>query len=76
MSNENTEEFDNEILSMSNDEIRQRNMLLDSEISIMNSNTHVVTKRIKKYKQECDENNAKIKANKLLPYLVSNVVEV
>lgn len=51
-------------------------MLLDSEISIMTSNINAINSKIRKYKTEGEENKQKIKANKLLPYLVSNVVEV
>lgn len=69
-------DFDTELASMTNDDIIQKNMLLDSEISIMTSNTHAMNMKIRKYKQEAEENKSKIKANKLLPYLVSNVIEV
>ncbi|CAB1339617.1 unnamed protein product [Coregonus sp. 'balchen'] len=60
---------------MSTEEIVQRTRLLDSEIKIMKSEVLRVTHELQAMKDKIKENTEKIKVNKTLPYLVSNVIE-
>ncbi|XP_040495017.1 26S proteasome regulatory subunit 6A isoform X4 [Ursus maritimus] len=64
-----------EVLKMSTEEIIQRTRLLDSEIKIMKSEVLRVTHELQAMKDKIKENSEKIKVNKTLPYLVSNVIE-
>uniref|UniRef100_A0A9J7Z0J3 AAA+ ATPase domain-containing protein n=1 Tax=Cyprinus carpio carpio TaxID=630221 RepID=A0A9J7Z0J3_CYPCA len=64
-----------EVLKMSTEEIVQRTRLLDSEIKIMKSEVLRVTHELQAMKDKIKENTEKIKVNKTLPYLVSNVIE-
>uniref|UniRef100_A0A4W3HW48 Proteasome 26S subunit, ATPase 3 n=1 Tax=Callorhinchus milii TaxID=7868 RepID=A0A4W3HW48_CALMI len=61
---------------MSTEEIVQRTRLLDSEIKIMKSEVLRVTHELQAMKDKIKENSEKIKVNKTLPYLVSNVIEL
>ena len=73
----NAEEgLDAEVLRMSNDELLRRTRLLDNEIKIMRSDIMRVSHEQQAMKDKIKENTAKIKVNKTLPYLVSNVVEI
>merc|ERR1719357_598038 len=65
-----------EVLKMSTEEIVQRTRLLDSEIKIMKSEVLRVTHELQAMKDKIKENTEKIKVNKTLPYLVSNVIEI
>lgn len=65
-----------EVLRMSNDELISRTRLLDNEIKIMESEIHRVSHEQQAMKDKIKENTEKIKVNKTLPYLVSNVVEI
>jgi len=65
-----------EVLKMSTEEIIQRTRLLDSEIKIMKSEVLRVTHELQAMKDKIKENSEKIKVNKTLPYLVSNVIEL
>jgi len=65
-----------EVLRMSNDELTSRTRLLDNEIKIMKSEILRVTHEQQAMKDKIKENTEKIKVNKTLPYLVSNVVEI
>ena len=74
---QNAEEgLDAEVLRMSNDELLRRTRLLDNEIKIMRSDIMRVSHEQQAMKDKIKENTAKIKVNKTLPYLVSNVVEI
>ena len=68
--------LDNEVLRMSNDELLSRTRLLDNEIKIMRSEILRVSHEQQAMKDKIKENTEKIKVNKTLPYLVSNVVEI
>jgi len=68
--------LDAEVLRMSNDELTSRTRLLDNEIRIMKSEILRVTHEQQAMKDKIKENTEKIKVNKTLPYLVSNVVEI
>jgi len=68
--------LDAEVLRMSNEELTSRTRLLDNEIRIMKSEILRVTHEQQAMKDKIKENTEKIKVNKTLPYLVSNVVEI
>ena len=68
--------LDAEVLRMSNEELVSRTRLLDNEIRIMKSEILRVTHEQQAMKDKIKENTEKIKVNKTLPYLVSNVVEI
>lgn len=70
------EEFDEEVLHMSADDLRSRTQLLDNEIRIMRSEVQRINHGVQTLKDKIKENNERIKVNKTLPYLVSNVVEL
>jgi 26S proteasome regulatory subunit T5 len=65
-----------EVLRMSNDEIVSRTRLLDNEIKIMRSEVMRINHELQAQKEKIKENTEKIKVNKTLPYLVSNVIEL
>ncbi|XP_047139886.1 26S proteasome regulatory subunit 6A-B [Hydra vulgaris] len=65
-----------EVLRMGNDELISRTRLLDNEIKIMKSEILRVSHEQHAMKEKIKENVEKIKVNKTLPYLVSNVVEI
>lgn len=65
-----------EVAKMSNDEIVSRTKLLDNEIKIMRSESVRITHELQAMKEKIKENAEKIKVNKTLPYLVSNVIEL
>ena len=65
-----------EVLRMGNDELVSRTRLLDNEIKIMKSEILRVSHEQHAMKEKIKENVEKIKVNKTLPYLVSNVVEI
>merc|ERR1712013_162403 len=68
--------LDAEVLRMANDEISSRTRLLDNEIKIMKSEVLRITHEQQAMKDKTKENTEKIKVNKALPYLVSNVIEI
>lgn len=70
------EELDAEILRLSNDDIKSRTHLLDSELRIMRSEIQRLTHNMAGLRERIKENQERIKVNKVLPYLVSNVVEL
>jgi len=70
------EGLDAEILRMSNEELLSRTRLLDNEVKIMKSEIVRVTHEQQGMKEKIKENTEKIKVNKTLPYLVSNVIEI
>jgi len=70
------EGLDAEVLRMSNEELVSRARLFDNEIKIMKSEILRVTHEQQAMKEKIKENTEKIKVNKTLPYLVSNVIEI
>lgn len=70
------EGLDAEVLRMSNEELISRARLFDNEIKIMKSEILRVTHEQQAMKEKIKENTEKIKVNKTLPYLVSNVIEI
>ncbi|PFX24393.1 26S proteasome regulatory subunit 6A-B [Stylophora pistillata] len=73
---EDSEEIDEEVLRMQTDEIVGRARLLDNEIKIMKSEIMRINHEQQAMKEKIKENSEKIKVNKTLPYLVSNVIEL
>ncbi|GMH73415.1 hypothetical protein TrRE_jg10570 [Triparma retinervis] len=67
---------DNEINSMSNEDILTRIRLLDNDIRIMRSDVQRINHESANQKDKIKENLEKVKVNKQLPYLVASVVEV
>ncbi|CAH1247698.1 PSMC3 [Branchiostoma lanceolatum] len=65
-----------EVMRMSTDEIISRTRLLDNEIKIMKSETMRISHELQAQREKIKENTEKIKVNKTLPYLVSNVIEI
>merc|ERR1712004_557362 len=65
-----------EVKKMSTDEITARARLLDNEIRIMRSDMMRIQHEMQTQKDKIKENTEKIKVNKTLPYLVSNVIEI
>lgn len=65
-----------EVLGMSTDEIVSRTRLLENDIRIMKSETSRITHEQQTMKDKIKENAEKIKVFKVLPYLVSTVVEL
>lgn len=61
---------------MQTDEIVGRARLLDNEIKIMKSEIMRINHEQQAMKEKIKENAEKIKVNKTLPYLVSNVIEL
>ena len=53
-----------------------RTRLLGSEINIMRNETRRIQSELTTQKDKIRENKEKIKMNKTLPYLVSNVIEL
>merc|ERR1712115_181250 len=65
-----------EVKKMSTDEITARARLLDNEIRIMRADIMRIQHEMQTQKDKIKENTEKIKVNKTLPYLVSNVIEI
>jgi len=65
-----------EVLRYSIVELVSRTQLLDTEIKIMKSETMRISHELQAQKEKIKENTEKIKVNKTLPYLVSNVIEL
>ena len=61
---------------MSTEEIVSRTRLLDNEVKIMKSEVLRISHELQAQKEKIKENTEKIKVNKTLPYLVSNVIEL
>merc|ERR1712071_418012 len=69
---EGDESLGKEVLRMSTEEVISRTRLLDNEVKIMKSEVMRISHELQAQK----ENTEKIKVNKTLPYLVSNVIEL
>ena len=65
-----------QVLRMSVDELSSRTRLLESDIKIMKSEVMRIGHEQQAMKEKIKENAEKIKVNKTLPYLVSNVIEI
>lgn len=73
---EGDDAIDEEVLRMSTDELASRTRLLESDIKIMKSEVMRIGHEQQAMKEKIKENAEKIKVNKTLPYLVSNVIEI
>ncbi|RVW31597.1 26S proteasome regulatory subunit 6A-like A [Vitis vinifera] len=67
---------DDQLASMSTDDIARASRLLDNEIRILKEELQRTNMEWDSYKEKIKENQEKIKLNKQLPYLVGNIVEV
>jgi len=65
-----------EVLRMSTDEIISRTRMIDNEIKVMRSEVLRIGHDLSAQRDKIKENTEKIRVNKTLPYLVSNVVEL
>lgn len=65
-----------QILSLTTEQIKNRVRILDSNIGVMNTEIHRLDREKKVHEARLKDNGEKIKLNKQLPYLVSNIVEV
>ena len=69
-------EIPEEVLSMSTSEIVTRNRLIEGDLRVMKSEILRLQHEVSSMKDRLQDNLEKIKLNKQLPYLVSNVVEL
>ncbi|KAL2468606.1 26S protease regulatory subunit 6A-like protein A [Forsythia ovata] len=67
---------DDQLSSMSTDDIVRASRLLDNEIRILKEESQRTTLDLDSLKEKIKENQEKIKLNKQLPYLVGNIVEI
>ncbi|KAI3975297.1 hypothetical protein MKX01_033537 [Papaver californicum] len=67
---------DDQLASMSTDEIVRNSRLLDTEIRILKEELQRTNMELESFKDKIKENQEKIKLNKQLPYLVGNIVEI
>ncbi|RWR76430.1 26S protease regulatory subunit 6A A [Cinnamomum micranthum f. kanehirae] len=67
---------DDQIASMSSDNILRASRLLDNEIRILREELQRTNLELESFKEKIKENQEKIKLNKQLPYLVGNIVEI
>ncbi len=65
-----------EVLSMTTDELVSRTRLIDNDIKVMRSEVLRIQHDLQAQKDKIKENTEKIRVNKTLPYLVSNVIEL
>ncbi|KAK0602738.1 hypothetical protein LWI29_036508 [Acer saccharum] len=61
---------------MTTDDIVRASRLLDNEIPVLKEELQRTNLELDSYKEKIKENQEKIKLNKLLPYLVGNIVEI
>ncbi|CAI9768957.1 unnamed protein product [Fraxinus pennsylvanica] len=67
---------DDQLSSMSTDDIVRASRLLDNEIRILKEELQRTNLDLDSLKEKIKENQEKIKLNKQLPYLVGNIVEI
>ena len=70
------EQYLKEIEHLTDEEIHSRIKMLENNMRIMRSEYDEVKHGCAELSVKIDENNEKIKNNKQLPYLVSNIVEI
>ncbi|CAD5322163.1 unnamed protein product [Arabidopsis thaliana] len=74
---EDTSSFEeDQLASMSTEDITRATRLLDNEIRILKEDAQRTNLECDSYKEKIKENQEKIKLNKQLPYLVGNIVEI
>ncbi|GFY94889.1 regulatory particle triple-A ATPase 5A [Actinidia rufa] len=67
---------EDQLASMSTDDIIRASRLLDNEIRILKEELQRTNLEMDSFKEKIKENQEKIKLNKQLPYLVGNIVEI
>uniref|UniRef100_A0A9I9CIQ8 AAA+ ATPase domain-containing protein n=1 Tax=Cucumis melo TaxID=3656 RepID=A0A9I9CIQ8_CUCME len=67
---------DDQLASMTTDDIVRASRLLDNEIRILKEEVQRTNLELESIKEKIKENQEKIKLNKQLPYLVGNIVEI
>ncbi|KAG6516141.1 hypothetical protein ZIOFF_026590 [Zingiber officinale] len=67
---------DDQISSMTTEDIIRASRLLDNEIRILKDEMQRTNLELESFKEKIKENQEKIKLNKQLPYLVGNIVEI
>merc|ERR1719419_494071 len=70
------ENLGDDILSLSTADIQARARLMDNEVRIMRSELGRIQHELQAQNETIKDNEKKIKQNKTLPYLVSNIIEV
>ncbi|KLO06985.1 26S proteasome subunit P45 [Schizopora paradoxa] len=65
-----------DVLTLSVEEINARTRMIDNEIKVMRSEKQRLQHEQNVMKEKIRDNGEKIKQNKVLPYLVGNVVEI
>ncbi|KAG6331123.1 hypothetical protein ID866_7967 [Astraeus odoratus] len=73
---ENWDDIPSEIMALGTDEILTRIRLIENDIKVMKSETLRLQHEQSVMKEKIRDNGEKIKQNKVLPYLVGNVVEI
>lgn len=76
MEMESTIEIPEEVMRMSTGDIQTRNRLIEGDLRVMKSEILRLQHEVSSMKERLQDNLEKIKLNKQLPYLVSNVVEL
>jgi 26S proteasome regulatory subunit T5 len=69
-------EGDNELAALSVEEINMKTRLLDSEVKYFKTELTRLQQEERKVNAKLADNKEKIKLNKQLPHLISNVVEI
>ncbi|KAL5713061.1 TATA-binding protein [Ranunculus cassubicifolius] len=67
---------DDQLSSMTTDDLTRASRLLDNEIRILKEELQRTNLELESFKEKIKENQEKIKLNKQLPYLVGNIVEI
>lgn len=70
------EAIDGDVINLNTDDIITRNRLLENDIRVMKSEILRLQHEATSMKERLQDNLEKIKLNKQLPYLVSNIVEI
>ncbi|KAG8851803.1 26S proteasome regulatory subunit 6A [Tulasnella sp. 330] len=73
---ETWEDIPSDVRAASTEEISTRSRLIDNDVKVMRSEILRLQHEQSAMKEKIRENAEKIKQNKVLPYLVSNVVEI
>ncbi|RXW21603.1 hypothetical protein EST38_g4236 [Candolleomyces aberdarensis] len=73
---ETWDDIPEDILALSSDDIVTRTRLIDNDLKVLRSETQRLQHQQSEMKEKIRENGEKIKQNKVLPYLVANVVEI
>ncbi|PPR00446.1 hypothetical protein CVT24_004507 [Panaeolus cyanescens] len=73
---ETWDDIPEDILALGTDEIKTRTRLIDNDIKVMRSERARLQHEQSVMKEKIRDNAEKIKQNKVLPYLVANVVEI